>query len=178
MEELNMDELSTAELSTVDALRDACHAFLEAAETMAAAAKDQRVAPAPGEWDADQILAHVSILTADTVRAVSAVAAGVNATYDNRLAQDTWTLDRLVELAGGGAGLRERIRLQAQALCAIAEGSALSSAELATPVPTRLVSQGKLMLDQPMALGEILTGLATMEVPGHTRQLLALITQA
>lgn len=162
------------EFSTADALRDAYRVFLDAAETVAAAPETERVAPAPGEWDADQILAHVSILSADTVRVLSAVAAGANATYDNRLAQDAWTLERLVELAGGGAGLRERIRLQAQALCTLVGGAALSGPEFATPVPTRLVSQGKLMLDQPMALSEILAGLAAMEVPGHTRQLLAL----
>ncbi|WP_034272138.1 hypothetical protein [Actinospica robiniae] len=159
---------------TASALGAAYRAFLDAAETVAAASDDERVAPAAGEWDAAQILAHVSILSADTVRTVCAVIGGANVTYDNRLAQDTWTLDRLVETAGGATGLRERIRLQCQALCALADGAALSEAELAAQVPTLLVSQGKLMVDQAMPLGGILAGFAEMELPGHTRQLLAL----
>ncbi|MBR7833108.1 hypothetical protein KDL01_07525 [Actinospica durhamensis] len=162
--------------STANALLEAYRAFEDAAQTVSSAAEAERVAPAAGEWDAEQILAHVSLVTAATLGAVSAVAAGVNATYDNRVAQDTWTLDRLVERAGGGAGLRERIRLQAQALRALVDGAALGETELATPVPTLLVSHGKLMLDQPVPLGEIVTGLAAMEVPGHARQLLALRT--
>jgi len=168
-----MDETATA-----DALRAAYRAFLDAARTVAAAPAPERVAPADGEWDADEILAHVSLLSADTLRAVSAVAAGAGATYDNRLAQDAWTLGRLVELAGGGPGLRARIELQAEALCALVGGAALSETELATPLPTRLVSHGELMLDQALTLGEVLTGLATVEVPGHIRQLLALVQPA
>ena len=164
--------------SAANALHEAYRAFEDAARAVASAAEAEQIAPAAGEWDAEQILAHVSLVTAATLGAVSAVAAGVNATYDNRVAQDAWTLDRLVERAGGGAGLRERIRLQAQALCALVDGAVLGKSELATPVPTLLVSHGKLMLDQPVPLGEILTGLAGMEVPGHTRQLLALRTAA
>ena len=163
---------------TASALGEAYRAFLDAAEAVAAAAEAELVAPAAGEWDAERILAHVSVLSADTLRAVSAVTAGANVTYDNRLAQDTWTLDRLVQTAGGGAGLRERIRRQAQALCVLADGAALTEAELAAQVPTLLVSQGKLMMDQAMPLGGILTGLAEMELPGHTRQLLALTRSA
>ncbi|MER6096681.1 hypothetical protein ABT154_12665 [Streptomyces sp. NPDC001728] len=89
--------------------------------------------------DADRILAHVSLVTATTLAAVSAVTAGANTTYDNRLALDTWTIDRVIRLAGGGAGLRERVQVQADALCAHA-GATLSKTELDTPVPTPLLS--------------------------------------
>lgn len=130
--------------------------------------------PPRGEWDADQILAHVSLVSAMTLATVSAIAAGSHAVYDNRLAQDVWTLDRTIELAGGNAGLRDRLRLQAEALCAVGGGLALSGSELDTLVPTRLVSHGKVLVDQPVTLREILDGLAGMEIPGHTRQLLAL----
>ena len=74
------------------------------------------------------------------IAAAARVAAGTNTTYDNRIAHDTWTLDRVIALAGGNAGLRERIRRQGEALCAFG-GSALSEAELdtlgadAAPVP-------------------------------------------
>lgn len=105
------------------------------------AASAGSAAPPAGEWDADQILAHVSLVNAASVAAVSAVASGVNTTYDNRIASDTWTIGRLITLAGGNAGLRDRIRVHGDALCALA-GAALSETELATPVPSRLRSHG------------------------------------
>lgn len=154
-------------------LRDAYGALLDAAATVG----DPGPEPPPGEWNADQILAHVSIINAVTLAAVSAIASGANTTYDNRLAQDTWTIDRLVTLAGGNAGLRDRIRLQADALCALG-GPMLSDAELDTPVPTRLLSNGTVLVDRPMPLRTLVTGLAEAELPGHTEQLLALRTGA
>jgi hypothetical protein len=51
----------------------------------------------------------------------------------------------------------------------------LSDAELNTPVPTRLLSNDTLLVDQPMPLKDLITGLAQAELPGHTRQLLALL---
>jgi hypothetical protein len=154
-------------------LRDAYRALLDAAATVADAG-GPGLTPSPGEWNADQILAHVAIIGAGTIAAVSAVTAGANTTYDNRIALDTWTIEHVIALAGGNAGLRERIRRQADALCALA-GPALSEAELAALLPTRLLSHDTLLLDQPVPLRDILTGLADMELPGHTRQLLALL---
>jgi hypothetical protein len=52
----------------------------------------------PGEWNADQILAHVSIVSAATIAAAANVAAAVNATYDNRVAHDSWTLSHVAQL--------------------------------------------------------------------------------
>ncbi|WP_317441547.1 hypothetical protein [Streptomyces collinus] len=154
-------------------LRDAYRALLDAAATVAGSAGPDLVPP-PGEWDADQILAHVSLVTAATLAAVSAVASGARTTYDNRLALDTWTIGRTVALAGGNAGLRERVRLQGDALCTLG-GPALGESELDTPVPTVLLSHGTLLVDQPLSLRDLLTGLAETELPGHTKQLLALL---
>lgn len=153
-------------------LHDAYRALLDAATTVAEA--DPAPVPPPGEWDADRILAHVSIINAVTIAAASCVASGVNTTYDNRTALDTWSIDRVVALAGGSAGLRERIRLQGEALCALV-GPALSEAELDTPVPARLLSNGAVLVDQPVPLRDLIGGLAAVELPGHTTQLLALL---
>jgi hypothetical protein len=155
------------------ALRDAYRALLDAAATVADS-DGPHLVPPPGEWNADQILAHVSLVNAATLAAVSDVAAGAHTTYDNRVALDIWTIDRLIALTGGTTGLRERIRLQADALCALG-GPLLSEAELDTPVPTRLLSHDTLLVDQPMPLRDLVTGLADVELPGHTRQLLALL---
>ncbi|MEV4000709.1 hypothetical protein [Actinomadura sp. NPDC049753] len=148
-------------------LRDAYRALLDAA---AAAGSD--AVPPPGEWNVEQILAHVSIISAVTISAVSAVASATIATYDNRMAQEPWTIERVIAQAGGGAGLRDRIASQADALCTL--GPILDGAELDTPVPTRLVSNGDLLVDQPVPLRDLLGGLAETELPGHTRQILAL----
>jgi hypothetical protein len=106
-------------------LRDAYRALLDAAATVAGSGDPK--APPAGEWNADQILAHVSIVNATTIAAAACVASGANTTYDNRTAHDTWTLDRVITNAGGNAGLRERIRLQGEALCTLG-GPVLSEA--------------------------------------------------
>ena len=90
------------------------------------------------------------------------------------MALDTWTIDRLIALTGGNAGLADRIRRQADALCALG-GPVLSDEELDTLVPTRLLSGDTVLVDQPVTLRDLLTGLAEMELPGHTEQLLALL---
>jgi hypothetical protein len=153
-------------------LRDACRTLLDAADTVAAAGQPGPVPPA-GEWNADQILAHVALVSAATIAAAAAIAAGAAAAYDNRIALDTWTIERQIELAGGSAGLRDRIRLQAETLCALG-GAMLSTAELDTLVPTLLLSHDALLVHQPLPLRDLLTGLGEAELPGHTRQLLAL----
>jgi hypothetical protein len=153
------------------ALRDAYRVFLDAATTVA---ESDPATPPPGEWDADRILAHVSIIGAATIAAAANVAAGVNSIYDNRVAHDGWTLDHVVALAGGNAGLRDRIRRQGEALATF-DSAALSDVELDTLVPALLVSKGAALVDGPLSLRDILTGLAASELPGHTAQLLALI---
>src|ERR1700761_3014889 len=154
-------------------LRDAYRALLDAAVTVADSG-DASPLPPTGEWNADQILAHVAIINAAAIAAVSAIASGANTTYDNRIALDTWTIDRLITLTGGSAGLQDRIRLQADALCTLG-GPMLSDAELNTPVPTRPLSNDTLLVAQPMPLRDLITGLAEAELPGHTRHLLALL---
>jgi hypothetical protein len=156
-------------------LREAFRSLLDAAAAVTDHG-DASPVPPPGEWNAEQILAHVSLVSAATIAAIGCVAAGANTTYDNRIALDTWTIDHVIALADGYAGLRDRIRRQADALCAVA-GPMLSDAELDTPVPTRLVSKATVLADQAMPLRGLITGLAETELPGHTAQLLALVQE-
>jgi hypothetical protein len=135
---------------------------------------DRSPVPPAGEWNADQILGHVSLISAATIAAAALVASGANTTYDNRGALDTWTIERVIALAGGSAGLQDRIRRQGDALCALG-GPMLSEAELDTLVPTLLLSKDTVLVDQPMSLRDLITGLADVELPGHTEQLLALL---
>src|SRR3954451_21331755 len=152
-------------------LRDAYRELIDTAATVADAGPGS--APPAGEWDADQVPAHVCLVTAATIAATSCIAAGTNATYDNRGAPDTWTIDRLVGRAGGTPGLRERLRVQGDVLCAL--GESMGEPELETPVPTLLLSHGAVLVDQPLRLRDLLHGLADGELPGHRRQLLALV---
>jgi hypothetical protein len=154
-------------------LRDAYRALLDAAAAVADSDHPSAIPPA-GEWNADQILAHVAIVTASTIATASCVASGTNATYDYRMALDTWTIERLIARAGGQAGLRDRIRRHGDSLCALG-GPALSEAELDTLVPTLLVSNGTVLVDQLVPLRELMTGLAEVELPTHTQQLLSLL---
>ena len=153
-------------------LRDAYCALLDAAAAVTDPGQPGPVPPA-GEWNADQILAHVSIVTAATIATASCVASGTNATYDNRIALNTWTIERLIARAGSQAGLRDRIRRLGDCLCELG-GPALSEAELGTLVPTLLVSDGAVLVDQLVPLRELMTGLADVELPTHTKQLLSL----
>jgi hypothetical protein len=130
-------------------LRDAYRELLAAAAVAGAA--DTSAARSAGEWNADQILAHVSLVNAATIAAAARVASGENTTYDNRTALDTWTIDRVIALTGSSAGLRARIRIQADVLCALG-GPALSEAELDKRVPTLLLSAGEVLVDRSLPL--------------------------
>lgn len=155
-------------------LRDAYRTLLEAAATVADA--DAVPVPPAGEWNADQVLAHVAIIGAATISTLSAVTSGTPTTYDNRASQDAWTLAHVADVAGGNEGLRERIRTQGEALCVLA-GPVLSETELDTLVPSLLVSNDTILVDQPMPLRDIINGLAEVELPGHAAQLRALLPE-
>ncbi|MEV0528785.1 DinB family protein [Streptomyces sp. NPDC050439] len=155
-------------------LRRAYEALLEAAATVADS--PTRQTPPPGAWNADQILAHVTIVNALTSATAATISAGAHTTFENRIAQDTWTIERAITYAGGNTGLRERIRTQAELLCAL--GEMLSDAELDTLVPTLLLSNDTVMVDQMVPLRNLITGLAENELPGHSNQLLALLPNA
>jgi len=160
-------------MSDTATLREAGRALLDAAAAVADAGRTG-VRPTAGEWNADQILAHVAVINAATIATAYAVASGANATFDNRTALDTWTLRRVIERAGGNTGLRDRIGRQTDALATLGD-PAFSEADLATPVPTLLLSNDELQLDQVVPLKDLIAGLAGVELPGHTAQLLALL---
>lgn len=151
-------------------LRHAFGTLLDAAATTAGS-----TIPADG-WSADQILAHVTLINAATITAVSSVAAGAISAYDNRIASDAWTINRVIGLANGNTGLRERIRRQGDALCALV-GPTLSDTELDTMIPAVLISNNAVLVDQPLSLRDIITGLAQVELPEHAKQLLALVPE-
>jgi len=160
----------------ITALHDAHIALLDAATTVADAGNTTRV-PAAGQWNADQILAHVALVDAATLAAAASVAAGVNTTFDNRIALDTWTIERMRSTSGGTTGVQQRIRSLGASLCVLA-GEVLTDVELDTVVPSLLLSNDQLLVDQPLTVRALIDGLADSELPGHTNQLLDLLGAA
>lgn len=148
------------------ALREAYEGLLEAAAT-----PDLGDA-ADGGWNADQILAHILSVDAATAAVALGVVSGSRPTFDNRVSLDTWNLGRIVAEHSGRADLIEHVRSQAGILCDIADR--LDEQATSVLVPSLLLSNDALVLDQPVPLADLINGLAENHVPGHTRQLLDL----
>lgn len=146
--------------------------LLEAASQVSDAGGSDLTPPA-GEWNFEQILAHVALVDAAGLAAVSSVAAGVNTVFDNRILNDHWTIEQVISRANG-TDLTDRIRTLGEALCAVA-GEVLNEAELDTAVPSLLVSNDQLLVNEPTTVRALVEGLADNELPGHTAQLLALL---
>ncbi|WP_217238537.1 hypothetical protein [Streptomyces sp. AC555_RSS877] len=127
---------------------------------------------ADGGWNADRILAHLLSVDAAAAAVALGVGAGSRPTFDNRISLDTWNLDRIVAEHTGRADLAGHVRSQAAVLCDIAD--LLNEEAAAVLVPSLLLSNGALVLDQPIPLEALSDGLATDHVPGHTQQLLDL----
>jgi hypothetical protein len=151
-------------------LRLAYDDLLDAAEAVSI---DAPVAPPPGEWDVEQQLAHLVAVDAGVLAAAYAVVSGGQATFDNRDSMDPWTLARVSERTGGSAALVRRIRQQGEALCALVDQ--LGPGELDQLVPTLLVSGSTLLVDQPIRLGDLISGLADDHLPRHAQQLRVLL---
>ncbi|MFJ8082985.1 hypothetical protein ACIQ6Y_20550 [Streptomyces sp. NPDC096205] len=142
-------------------LRDACTTLPDAA------ALPGLGEPHDGGWHADLILAHLLSVDAST-----AAVAGARPTFDNRICLDQWNLHRIVAEHSGRADLIAHVRGQADLLCAIADR--LSEEAASVLVPSLLLSDDTVLLDQPVPPAALIQGLADNHVPEHTRQLLAL----
>ncbi|MQA03152.1 MAG: hypothetical protein GEV07_10630 [Streptosporangiales bacterium] len=129
---------------------------------------------ADGGWNADQILAHILSVDAAIAATALGVVLGSRPTFDNRIALDTWNLDRIIAEHSARADLIEHVRSQAAILCDIADQ--LNDKAASVLVPTLLLSNNTLALDQPVPLAGLIDGLAENHVPEHTQQLLDLRT--
>ena len=148
------------------ALRVAYDRFLEAA-----ALPD--LGPASdGGWDADQVLAHVLSVDAGIAAVALGVVSGARPGFDNRIGLDVANLARIVADHPGRNGLVDAVRGQGAVLCDVADR--LGDRDAAVPVPTLLLSDGVVLVDQPLPLGGLIDGLAADHLPRHTQQLLDL----
>jgi hypothetical protein len=129
-------------------------------------------APDDGGWNADQILAHILSVDAGIAAVALHVASGSRPTFDNRASLDPWNLGRIIGEHPGRPELIRHVRLQSAVLCDIAEQ--LSDDAASVRVPTFLLSNGAVLVDQPVPLAGLIDGLAEDHLPKHTQQLLDL----
>ncbi|GAA5171401.1 hypothetical protein GCM10023321_69910 [Pseudonocardia eucalypti] len=127
---------------------------------------------ADGGWNADQVLAHLISVDASTAAVALGVVAGARPTFDNRITLDRWNLNRIIGEHSGRADLIDHVRRQATLLCDIADH--LDEKTTDVLVPTLLLSNDQLLVDQPVPLRGLIDGLATGHVPDHTQQILNL----
>jgi hypothetical protein len=128
--------------------------------------------PGDGGWNADQVLAHVLSVDAAITAVALGIVSGARPTFDNRICLDPWNLDRIITEHSDRALLTAHVRAQAAVLCEVVDQ--LSDRAAAVLVPSLLLSNGALVLDQPVPLAGLIDGLAENHVPVHTRQLLDL----
>ena len=153
----------------VRALRQAHEDFLEVAKAGGFGP------PPPGEWDAERLLAHVAAADTAIASAALAVAAGQRPAYDNRPSLDEWNLRRIVAEAGGAHGLDGLIALvreQGRLLCEVA--GTLSESAAAVRINVLIISNDELIVDEPWPLADLITGVGTIHLPRHARQLAGL----
>jgi hypothetical protein len=152
------------------ALRRAYNRLLEAA------ADPDLGDAADGGWNADQVLAHLLSIDAAIAAVALGVTSGSRPAFDNRISLDTWNLDRIIAEHSGRAELIDHVGSQAAVLCDVADQ--LNDKAASVLVPTLLLSNDALALDQPVPLAALINGFAERHVPEHTEQLLALRTPA
>jgi hypothetical protein len=128
--------------------------------------------PDDGGWDADHVLAHVLSVDAGIAAVALGVASGSRPTFDNRMSLDPWNLRRIIGEHGGRPELIQHVRDQAAVLCDVA--AQLSDGATSVLVPSLLLSNGAVLVDQPVPLSGLIDGLAEDHLPGHTQQLIDL----
>jgi hypothetical protein len=147
-------------------LRNAYRVFL------ALARSGPFVSPPPGEWTAEQLLAHM--IATDTAIAALAlqVASGQRPAYDNRPSLDSWNLARIVAEAATLDALVGLLSRRGELVCAVADQ--LSQADLQVQVPVLILSNDQVVVDEPQPLSFLIDGLAQIHMPRHGDQLRSL----
>jgi hypothetical protein len=126
---------------------------------------------ADGGWNADHLLAHLISVDAGIASTALAVVSGSRPAYDNRTSLDSSNLARIIAEHSGRTGLIGHVRSQGTVLCDIA--GQLTDGAAAVLVPTILVSNDVVVLDQPVPLASLVGGLG-QHLSEHAQQLLDL----
>jgi DinB superfamily len=128
--------------------------------------------PPPGEWTAEQLLAHVAVANYSIASTALAALAGGPVAYDNRTTLDRWYLNRFAARAGSLSTLIDQVADSGRLLCHVVEQLPDDIADLT--VPTLIISNDEIALDEPIPLRALVGGVGEMHLPLHAGQLAAL----
>lgn len=149
----------------LDGLRAAYQKFFAEAEAGGFAPPEQA-----GEWDADQVIAHVALNDAAMINVCHAIISGRADLFANDTCQQPEVLARLVDRFGGGHGLIEHGRQQARQLVAVL--GRLTDEQLATDVHCLLAHDGSVVLDEKRPWGPLAIDVQSgAHLPAHIEQL-------
>lgn len=148
-------------------LRDAYARLVEVAED------DGFAAPAPGEWRAELILAHVIASTRMIAAAAAELLAGRTPVLDNRPTQSVAYLEAIAGAAESWEELVREVERTGRELLTLA--ARLEEAELTVQVPAIFVDGGVIRVQRPIPFRTLV---APTHIEGHTEQLRSLADQS
>ena len=146
-------------------------ALRAAYETFFVEAEQGGFGPAPeGEWNADQVVAHVALNDLSMALVCQALVHRNPPRFENQTCQDRAVLASYIESAGDLAGLIERGRqVSAQFSAAL---SRLAPDQLETLVECHLTHDGEVVVDQPMPWQSVAIDIqSARHLPAHVEQL-------
>lgn len=151
-------------------------ALREAYEEFHAAASRSHAAPTDGGWSAELVVAHIALtdeLFAGTARALLD---GRPAAYDNAAASFGPNLVHYLDATGDRDQQLADARRRSRDLCALVE--ALDHVTAATAVHVRVIDGSTVTVDQRLPFATALHVHATVHLPTHTYDLMALAVPA
>ena len=125
--------------------------------------------PPDGEWDAEQVVAHLSANDDLLLGVTLDVLERRNTSYDNADAIDTQKLNALVAECGGMTGLVDRLRLTSTRVVEAAQQ--LDDERAGTMLQVRIVDGTDVRVDQPLPIAALYQAQANIHIPNHLQQL-------
>ncbi len=123
-----------------------------------------------GEWNAEQVVAHVALNDAGMLGVCQALVHQTEARFENLICQDLGVLANYIERHDGMAGLIESGRKMADLV--LAALSRLSPEQLQTPVACYLMHYDDVMVDADMPWETVAINIqAGRHLPAHVEQL-------
>lgn len=127
--------------------------------------------PPPGEWTAEQVVAHIAANDELLIEATEAVIAGSPYVCYNHNSIHRPQLDALVAECYGIAGLAARVRTSSGRLSELVERLGPRSS---TPVDTNIRDGDEIVINEPLPWGRTIDIHGRVHLPLHTDQLRAL----
>lgn len=128
--------------------------------------------PPPGEWSAEQIVAHVAVNDSLLCAATEAVLGGHSRPYYNHDSIDEEQLNAVIKDYPDLASLTVLVRAGGQRLCQLAER--LDADRAVTPVHTHIRDGAVVRVDQLLPWARVIGLHRRLHLPAHANQLRAL----